>query len=231
MTDTSTTSQSSIKWPTVAICVLCYVGVGVSTAFAQDIGLFAATVVLTLALTLFSSFNHEVLHGHPFRNEAANTMLVFPAMGLMIPYPRFRDTHLAHHHDPSLTDPYDDPETNFVDPDVWERWSVPRRAIYNWNNTLLGRMIVGPIIGLATFYAEDARAIASGDVNIRNGWLFHIVGLIPVVIWLGTMSELPLWLYFLAVYLSLSILRIRTFLEHRAQRPLAAFAQANYRAR
>ena len=173
-------------------------------------------VVLTLALTLYSSFNHEVLHGHPFHNTAANTALVFPAMGLLIPYLRFRQTHLAHHHDPSLTDPYDDPETNYVDPAVWRRWSSVRQTIYAWNNTLLGRMMIGPLIGLCTFYKEDARKIRLGNRDVTLAYLFHLAGLVPVALWLVWMSEMPFWLYAIAVYVSHAILKIRTFLEHQA---------------
>jgi fatty acid desaturase len=142
-------------------------------------------------------------------------LLVFPAMGLLIPYPRFRDTHLAHHHDPSLTDPYDDPETNFVDPTVWASWPPLRRRLYNWNNTLLGRMVLGPAIGLITFYGQDLRAICKGNRRILDAYLFHAAGLIPVAAWLVWVSEMPAWMYVLGVYLSLSILKIRTFLEHQ----------------
>lgn len=209
-------ARKDIDWPTLGICGLCYLGVGVSTAWAQDLGMIVSGAILTLALTLYSSFNHEVLHGHPFRNEAANTFLVFPAWGVLLPYPRFRDTHLAHHHDPSLTDPYDDPETNFVDPKVWEQWSSTRRGLYRWNNTLFGRMMIGPLIGLLSFYANDVKAVLSGDRRVAHAYLFHGAGLVPVFLWLGTVSEMPLWLYGVAIYASNSILRIRTFLEHRA---------------
>lgn len=209
-------TATRVCWPTLWICALCYAGVGLSTGFSGYLGPVVACALLTLALTLFSSFNHEVLHGHPFRSEVLNTALVFPALGLLIPYPRFRDTHLAHHHDPSLTDPYDDPETNYVDPAVWARWSALRRAVYGWNNTLLGRMTIGPLIGLATFYAGDLRAMLRGEGRILRAWLFHAAGLLPVIAWLAWVADMSWWLYGLAVYLSLSILKIRTFLEHRA---------------
>ncbi len=203
-------------WPTLGICFLCYVGVGLSTAFALDLGPLLAIIILTLALTLYSSFNHEVLHGHPFQNDVANSLLVFPALGLLIPYFRFRDTHLAHHHDPSLTDPYDDPETNFVDPAVWAQWSAIRRRIYCLNNTLLGRISIGPVIGLAAFYTSDLKAIRTGDRQVINAYLFHAAGLAPVLLWLFWVSEMPFWQYIIAVYFSHSVLKIRTFLEHRA---------------
>ena len=208
--------KPDVAWPTLAICALCYTGVGISTGFSDELGLVISAVVLTLALTLFSSFSHEVLHGHPFRDERLNTVLVFPALGLLVPYHRFRDTHLAHHHDPSLTDPYDDPETNYIDPAVWSRWSAPRRALYQWNNTLLGRMTVGPAIGLACFYAGDIRALWAGNRRVAFAYVFHLAGLIPVALWLIWVGEMPLWFYASCVYFSTSILKIRTFLEHRA---------------
>lgn len=211
-----TNTASGIRWPTLGICALCYLGVGLSTGYAQELGLLASLMILTLALTLYSSFNHEVLHGHPFQNRVANTLLVFPALGILIPYFRFRDTHLAHHNDPSLTDPYDDPETNYIDPAVWRHWSRTRRRLYRCNNTLLGRMFIGPFIGVSGFYIADLRAVRLGDRAVLNAYLFHIAGLIPVGLWLYWISELPLWAYGVAVYLSHAILKIRTFLEHRA---------------
>lgn len=181
----------------------------------EALGLWPAVVILTVALTLYSSFSHEVLHGHPFRNRHLNECLVFPALGLLIPYGRFRDTHLAHHHDPALTDPYDDPETNFVDPEVWDGWCGVRRSIYRFNNTLAGRILIGPIIGLSVFYCEDARAMAKGDRSVQIAYLLHFAGLVPVALWLLYVSQMPFWAYFGCVYASLSILKIRTFLEHR----------------
>ncbi len=205
-----------VQWPTLLICSLCYLGFLCSTLFYDTLGPVTSTIVLTLALTLFSSFSHEVLHGHPFRSVTANTLLVFPALGLLIPYPRFRDTHLAHHHDPSLTDPYDDPETNFIDPAVWVTWSPLRRRLYTANNTLLGRMVLGPFISIATFYLQDARAAVKGDKRVIDGWLFHIAGVITVLWWIANAGQMPFLVYMLAVYFSHSILKIRTFLEHCA---------------
>jgi len=67
--------------------------------------------LLALVITLHSSLQHEVIHGHPTKWAVVNALLVWPAIGLFIPYARFRDSHLAHHQDARLTDPYDDPET------------------------------------------------------------------------------------------------------------------------
>ncbi|WP_298840957.1 fatty acid desaturase [uncultured Roseobacter sp.] len=203
------------EWPTLAVAFFCYSGFALTTGFSGHIGLPVSAVLLALILTLYSSLNHEVLHGHPFRYQTLNTALVFPALGLFIPYLRFRDTHLAHHHDPSLTDPYDDPESNFIDPAVWNRWSKPRRAIYIFNNTLFGRMLIGPLISTATFWADDLKAIVSGDRNVLSGWAFHAFGLVPVIVWWVLVADMPVWVFLASAYASLSVLKIRTFLEHR----------------
>lgn len=194
---------------------MCYAGFAASTAGAHVVGYPVAAIVLTLALTLYSSFSHEVLHGHPFKSRFLNELLVFPALGILIPYERFRDTHLAHHHDPSLTDPYDDPESNFVDPEHWEGWCGTRRLLYRFNNTLFGRILIGPVIGLWAFYVEDAKAMAQGDKGVRHAYVLHFAGLVPVVLWLAMLSDISFWLYLLCVYASHAILKIRTFLEHR----------------
>ena len=195
---------------------MCYFGFFAATGFVGTIGLYPAMVILTLTLALYSSFSHEVLHGHPFQSRKLNEALVFPAFGLLIPYERFRDTHLAHHNDPNLTDPYDDPETNFVDPAIWNDWCGLRRFTYRVNNMLLGRILIGPVIGLVTFYAGDIRAMRMGERVVQRAYLMHLAGLFPVFLWLLTAAEMPIWAYFVSVYASHGLLKIRTFLEHRA---------------
>lgn len=202
-------------WPTVALIVACYGIWLIGTTWAAALWLPLGVALVALALVLHSSLTHEVLHGHPFRSRAVNEALMFPAIGLCFPYGRFRDTHLAHHQDERLTDPYDDPESNFFDPAVWVRLGPLAQALLRANNTLAGRMVLGPAIGVCSFVATDFRAIRTGDRAVLRDWLLHAAGLVPVIWWLS-MAAMPVWSYGLAVYLSMSVLKIRTYLEHRA---------------
>ena len=148
-------------------------------------------------------------------------MLVFGSLNLVIPYLRFRDTHLAHHMDARLTDPYEDPESNYLDPAVWRtlpRW-VQRALAFN--NTLLGRMAIGPLVGQIAFMATDWRLIRAGDRAARVGWLWHLPAFV-VVLAIVTLSPMPLWAYALSIYLGLAVLKIRTFLEHQAHERASA---------
>ena len=202
-----------IEWPTLGL-LLCAYGVWIAaTLWLPGVSLTLATVAAALAITLHSSLQHEAIHGHPFRNQTLNMLLVWPPLTIVIPYLRFRDTHLAHHLDSQLTDPYDDPESNFLDPSDWAGLSAPMQAVLTWNNTLLGRLLIGPIVGTIYFFRSDWRARATGEV--RQGWLWHIPTVGVVLAWV-VWSPMPVWAYLSAAYVALSVLRIRTFLEHRA---------------
>ncbi|GAB5445253.1 fatty acid desaturase [Gymnodinialimonas sp.] len=207
---TTTGHTKRICWPTLALIIGCYGAWGAVLFWAPTA---LALVLLIPLITLQASLQHEVLHGHPFANRTLSEALVMGSLNLAIPYIRFRDTHLAHHTDATLTDPYDDPESNYLDPAVWTRLPKAARAMLRANNTLLGRMLLGPLVGQILFMASDARQIRAPGV--AWGWAVHVATAVPIVA-LVVLSPTPLWLYAVACYGALSVLKIRTFLEHQA---------------
>lgn len=204
------------EWPTLSLLILIYGAFFALTMTAQFIPNYALVPALALIIALHSSLQHWVLHGHPFKSQWLSDLTVFPAIGLFVPYLRFKDTHLAHHYDPNLTDPYDDPERNFVDCAVWQTWPALRRAIATANNTLLGRMAIGPALSFITLYRDDLRQLVSGNLRIWRSYVEHAIGVAVVMLWVGSATETPLWAYVLPTYLGLSLLEIRTYLEHQA---------------
>lgn len=205
-----------IEWPTLALILGCYALWALGTTVLSALWLPLGFLVTMLAITLHSSLQHEVLHGHPFASRLANEALMFLPLGVIYPYGRFRDLHLAHHRDENLTDPYDDPESNYMDPKVWVRLSPALRMILRANNTLLGRMLIGPTVSVFALLRGDLAAIRAGNRAIRRDWLLHLAGMVPVLVWLVTVAAIPFWLFVLSCYGAMSILKIRTFLEHRA---------------
>lgn len=207
--------QGPVDWPTLLLLVACYAVWGLGITWLSTVWLPLAIAVTAVAITLHSSLQHEVLHGHPFRIRLLNEATVFLPLGLIFPYGRFRDSHLAHHRDEFLTDPYDDPESNFQDPEAWAHMVRPLRWLLRFNNTLLGRMVVGPAVGAIVFIAKDFRSIAQGDRAILRDYLLHLAGLI-IVARIVQGSDMPGWAYLVSAYGGMSILKIRTYLEHRA---------------
>jgi fatty acid desaturase len=207
--------SAAVEWVTLAVLGLTYAAWALGTTWLAGWSLPLGIALTGIAIAQFSSLQHEALHGHPTRWRALNEALVFPALTLTVPYGRFRDTHLAHHHDPILTDPYDDPESNFLDPAVWHRLPRPVRRLLEANNTLLGRIVLGPLIGNALWLRGEARLVRSGDAVVRRDWALHLAGLVPVLLWLWS-AAMPIWAYLVAAWIGHGLLKIRTYLEHRA---------------
>jgi len=204
-----------IEWPTFLLICATYALWALATTWLYSLSPVAGILLAGLAIAQFSSLQHEVLHGHPFRSRWLNEALVFAGLTLTVPYARFRDTHLAHHHDPVLTDPYDDPESNYLAPAVWAALPVPVRLLLRANNTLLGRIVLGPLIGTVMWLWGEGRLMLAGNHAVIRAWLTHAGGVILVLVWLG-LAAMPVWAYLLAAWIGHGLLKIRTFLEHRA---------------
>ncbi len=204
-----------VEWGTLGLMVGCYAVWAAGLWLLWPVAPVLAVIVTAVALGFHSSLTHEALHGHPFRSEVANELTVAAALAVVFPYRRYRDQHLAHHNDPLLTDPYDDPESNFLDPDKWAVMPRWKQVLFQWNNTLLGRIVIGPWIGTAMFLQGDWRLIRAGDRTVIQAWLLHIPAMI-LVLGLVALSPMPFWAYGLAIWAGLGLMKIRTYLEHRA---------------
>ena len=204
------------EWPTLAVLAGTYFVWIAATVWVAQWSVPLSILLCALSAAQHSSLSHEALHGHPFRNPVWNAVAVFPALTVIVPYVRFRDTHLAHHDDERLTDPYDDPESNFLDPAVWNALPRWRQVLHRWNNTLAGRLVLGPVLGTVSFMAADWRLIRQGDRAVLAGWLWHIPAMGVVLWWMGAVAQMPLWAWGISVYASLSLLKLRTYLEHQA---------------
>ncbi|MEO1314723.1 MAG: fatty acid desaturase [Pseudomonadota bacterium] len=206
----------SVEWPTLGLICLTYVSWGLLTTSTTILPLWLSIPLLAVVLVLHSSLQHEAVHGHPFPNKRLSEAVMTPGVGLVIPYARFRDLHLAHHMDSNLTDPYDDPESHYFAPDQFYRFPAPVRWLLRANNTFAGRLILGPAIGMEGFWRTELSLLKQNAPGVRAAWAVHLATVVPVLLIIAHPVTLPLWAYALAVYISLSILKIRTFVEHQA---------------
>ncbi len=62
----------------------------------------------------------------------------------------------------------------------------------------------------------DIRAARAGDRSVARAWALHALGVVLVVGWLWATGGMSVWAYVIACYGAFALLRIRTFLEHRA---------------
>lgn len=217
-TDERTTARRKLRmeWPTLALLAACYGGWAVAGLVAYPISPVLAAVLFALAIALHSSLQHEALHGHPTNRGWINEALVFLPLGVFIPYRRYKQSHLRHHADDRLTDPYDDPESYYLALADWQKLPRWLQKLLDWNNTLLGRVTIGPVVSVTGFVLADLRLIARGDAGVARAWLLHLCGLVPVLGIVQFGFGIPAWLYVAtAAYLGLSILAVRSFCEHQ----------------
>ncbi|MEM5582894.1 fatty acid desaturase [Roseibium sp. AS2] len=208
---------NACEWPTLALVLATSATWILVIGFYTELGGWIVCPLAALAVTLQSSLQHEVLHGHPTRSPAMNEALVYCSFGLWIPYRRFKSLHLRHHNNDRLTDPYDDPESFYLAWADWQKLPRPIRAVLTLNNVLLGRLLLGPVVSMVGFLGAEIRMVLAGDRAVLRAWLHHLAGALPVLVFVTLVAEMPLWLYLAGVsYPAMSLLMLRTFAEHRA---------------
>ncbi len=204
------------EWQTWLIVLAVYGCWAPLTWFHAAIPLWVLLPVGALVVAWHGSLQHETIHGHPTRRRWLNSALAWPPLGLWMPYELYRTSHLAHHDNAILTDPIEDPESFYLTTAAWARLGPVRRALYHANQTLLGRLVIGPALVVAHFYADEARLVVLGAPGRRSIWLRHAFGVAAVLVWVTAVSGLPAWLYLVGIcYPGLSLTLLRSFVEHR----------------
>ncbi|MCR9256364.1 MAG: fatty acid desaturase [Alphaproteobacteria bacterium] len=205
-----------IELPTVALGLGLYATwIGLTLSWSV-LPLWLVAPLLAVLLCWHQHFQHECLHGHPTRITWLNTAFAHWPIQLWVPYLAFKRDHMVHHRDEHLTEPLEDPESFFVDAGDWARTGPVWRRIRMANMTLLGRLTLGPILGLAGFWRLEIRRLARGDAYAWKALALYLAGLAAMLAYLTMVAEIPLWLYLLAVvYPGAALANVRTFAEHR----------------
>ncbi len=204
------------EWPTWAALAACY-GSWLALTWGHTLlPLWLWVPLIAYVVALHGSLQHEALHGHPTARRGLDEVLAGPPLGLFFPYRRFRALHLKHHVNSRLTDPYDDPESFYLAERDWRDLPQPLRWLLVVNNTLLGRLVVGPPLAVWAFVRAEWPRVVADAPGVRLAWLLHGLGLVLVLAWLLWVG-LDLWVYLVgAAWPGLSLLMLRTFAEHRA---------------
>ena len=215
-------STGGTEYPTLALAVVIYTAWLGLTWFHAELPWWVLLPFAAWTIAWHGSLQHEILHGHPTRSRMLNTVLASPPLWLWMPFEQYRRTHLAHHHDERLTDPLDDPESRYVTPEDWAALDPVSRMLIHAQQTLLGRMVIGPIWAVGAYWLSEARTIASGDRDLARIWGWHLLGVTAVLGWVIGVCGMPLWKYLACfVYPGTALMLIRSFAEHRAAEAIA----------
>ena len=208
----SAAAPTELEWPTLFVALVIYGGWLAVT--------FSSTYIPTPLLSLVGgwliawqgSLQHETIHGHPTRNPRLNRVIGWPPLSLWLPYEIYRQTHIAHHATEHLTDPRHDPESRYL--------IQPTRAgaaLAMLQSTLLGRLVLGPVIEIGRFLAREALALTRNDAGRRWIWAMHLLGGALVGVWVTVVCGMSLSRYVLCfVYPGAAFSLLRSYVEHRA---------------
>ena len=169
-------------------------------------------------MALYGSMQHEALHELMSTRRWLNHVLIFPPLQLWLPYLVYRASHLAHHKKlHHLTDPYRDPESYYVPTEKWASMPAWWRKLLVFNQTLFGRLTVGPFLTVSQFLWYEGKALLAGERRNLIPWLIHVPMVALVLVWVLGICAMPFSHYFfLFVLPGTSLSLIRSYCEHIA---------------
>ena len=163
------------------------------------------------------SLQHEAIHSFRGVPDWLRFAIVFPPLGLWFPYPLYRKSHSIHHRDQFLTVPGEDTETYYALRADWARMGPLERTLLIFNQTLLGRLTIGPLLRLWKLATREVGRVRRGDLSHLPHWAVHAVAVGILFYFISGICRMPWWHYVVLVaYPGMSLGLLRAFIEHRA---------------
>ena len=208
-------TAAAVELPTLGLLVANDGVIAALVVAHRSIPLPLLVVAFAVCGAMHMSLQHEALHGHPTPYQWLNELLVTVPSFVWLSFPAYRDSHRLHHR-VELTHPQADPETFYVDQQTWDRSSRLWRAVLVANRTLLGRMLMWPVVAMARGIWSLLRAAG-------RTWrgLLALAGhalATWATLWLVTVAGgVPWWVFAVGfIYGGLSLTYLRSFAEHLA---------------
>ncbi len=205
-----------VEWPTVAL------GMGIWSLWLLLTWFHASLPPWLLVagggwtVAWHASLLHELIHGHPTRWPLVNRALGLPSMLLHLPFERYRASHLSHHRDHHLTDPLEDPETQYWTGPAWRGLGPVGRVLGRGMTLLAGRLVIGPLWAIGRFVWFDAHRLWRNVPGVRTAWAAHVPFVALTVGWLVLVCHMSLLTYFACFMLpGVALMLVRSFAEHR----------------
>ncbi len=202
--------------PTWAVATIVYGWWGLLVWFHAGVPWWLTIPLGAFVIAWHNSLQHETIHALVRVPRAMRVALGFPPLGLWIPYPIYCRSHRRHHRDTWLTDPVEDPESYYHREEAWLIYPQAIRAVYLFNQTLIGRLTVGPLLHLSSFLKRETLRVVAGDRSNLPDWAWHAVSVSVLLFLVSGVAGMPLWQYLaFVVYPGLCLGMLRSFCEHR----------------
>lgn len=213
-----TAAGHGTEWRTLVLAFGLYAAFGLLTWWHAALPWWLIVPFGGYLVCLHGSLQHEAVHGHPTPWRLVNEAVVFPSLWLWMPFRLYRETHLTHHRNEMLTDPREDPESFYVAPEAWAAMGPLSRGLLLANNTLLGRLILGPLVAVWRHWSDEISRLGRGNRSHLLAWGVHLSGCALTLGWVLGVCRIPFGEFLLFyVYPGISLTLVRSFLEHQAR--------------
>jgi fatty acid desaturase len=183
----------------------------------QALPLAVVVVVGSLLAAWHSSLVHESVHNLNTAPKWLKMLLVLPPIGVWYPYHFYARSHSIHHRDDNLTDPAKDPESFYFAKPKWESLHPAIKTLMVFNQTFLGRLVVGPFISVYYLVNQHRMKVLAGDKRTIRGLISHGVLLAGFFWFVVSVAGMSAWFYIFCIALpGLAVGLIRSFCEHGA---------------
>ncbi len=212
------TSRFQSKWIFADIALVCgiYSAWFLLVIFGNSLPLIVLFVLGGYVTCLHGSLQHIAVHGYPTRWKRLNELVVYPPLAFYYPYPTYRNSHLQHHSTEILTDAESDPESLYLSKTHWENLNAAGRMIYRFGFTLVGRLLIGPVVSLYLLWKSQAQQILNGDIACLRIWAVHLCACGAIMLFVVLVGEMALWKYIVCfVYPGISLTLLRSYTEHQ----------------
>lgn len=214
--------NQSTEWRTVLLAIGLYGSWVLALLSSNMIPVPISLVLVSLTITWHGSLQHEVVHGHPFRDQQLNRTLATPPLGMRVPFLVYKRDHLIHHRVTDLnqlTDPQLDTESYYLYRGAWDAQSGLKQRFLQFHHTLAGRLLAGPFFETPQVWVREVRRMLSGDRQLARWWAEFIFECICILAFVTVVLGQPWWFYPVAGYLGHSLGLVRSFAEHRWVEP------------
>lgn len=202
------------SWLTVALWAATWTGWFGLTVFHAAIPWPALLVLGGMVICTYGSLQHEAVHGHLSYRRRLNRWGVAAPLGLVYPFSLYWSEHLAHHATGRVTDPGEDPESFYVREKSWDQLPRPVRLLLWCNQTVAGRLMLGPWIAGFYFYRRFFRRPMTLDT--AKTAISHVAGVTMVLGWISFVCDMPVWQYVVFfAWPGLALTLLRSFHEHQ----------------
>ncbi|MEO7403752.1 MAG: fatty acid desaturase, partial [Burkholderiales bacterium] len=159
--------------PTWLVALVLYGSWAALLWFHQSLSWWFVSPVGAYLVAWHFSLQHEAIHSFLSAPKWLRWAVVFPPLGLWLPFPLYYAAHRKHHQNTHLTEPGVDTESVYATQAAWDAMPAWKHAVLIGNQTLLGRVTIGPILRLTRLVIRETKRVIDRDYAHLPHWALH----------------------------------------------------------